>query len=134
MSGHGDPIEQGELSAEEALRYCDEPAGDYDDYRNRQAGSLAAELKIAQGFKPMTVAEMQALRERTRQAAGDGRYELYRGVAEVDNPQARIAHDFPIDEQSPEVKEMLEGHAEYGTSLSGCKNRRSHRWGAQDER
>jgi len=24
-----------------------------------------------------------------------------------DNPQARIAHDFPLDQQSTEVKEML---------------------------
>jgi hypothetical protein len=55
----------------------------------------------------MTVAEMQALRERTRQAAGDGRYELYKVSLKFDNPQARIAHDFPIDEQSAEVKEML---------------------------
>jgi len=38
---------------------------------------LQQNLKIAQGFRPMTSAEMQALRDRTRQVAGDGRYELY---------------------------------------------------------
>jgi hypothetical protein len=64
-------------------------------------------LKIAQGFKPMAAAEMQALRERTRQVAGDGRYELYKVSLKFDNPQARIAHDFPLDQQSAEVKEMM---------------------------
>ncbi len=55
----------------------------------------------------MTATEMQALRDRTRQVAGDGRYELYKVSLKFDNPEARIAHSFPLDEQSTEVKEMI---------------------------
>ena len=35
-----------------------------------------------------------------------------------DNPEARLAHDFPLDMQQEEVKEMLQGHREHRASLS----------------
>ena len=50
---------------------------------------------------------MQALRDRVRQYAGDGRFELYKMSLKFDNPEARLAHDFPLDMQQEEVKEML---------------------------
>ena len=56
----------------------------------------------------MNETEMSALRERCRTAAGDGKYELYKTSIKYDNPQARLAHGFPIDDQSVEVKEMLQ--------------------------
>jgi hypothetical protein len=107
MSGHGEPIEQGELSAEEALRYAMSLPVTTTITGMDKPEILRQNLRIAQGFKAMTAAEMRALRERTRQAAGDGRYELYKVSLKFDNPQARLAHDFPLDEQSAEVKEML---------------------------
>ena len=55
----------------------------------------------------MTAAEMQAVREKTRQAAADARYELYKVSLKFDNPEARIAHGFPIDTQQSEVQDML---------------------------
>ena len=116
LSGHGDPIEQGELSAEEALRYAMSLPVTTTITGIDKPEVLRQNLKIAQGFTPMTAAEMRSLRERTRQAAGDGRYELYKVSLKFDNPEARIAHNFPLDEQSTEVKEMLKapentGHA-----------------------
>jgi len=51
---------------------------------------------------------MQALRDRVKQYAGDGRFELYKLSLKFDNPEARLAHDFPLDDQSVEVKEMLQ--------------------------
>jgi predicted aldo/keto reductase-like oxidoreductase len=107
MSGHGDPIEQGELTPEEALRYAMSLPVTTTITGMDKPEILQQNLKIAQGFKSMTAAEMQALRERTRLVAGDGRYELYKVSLKFDNPQARIAHDFPLDQQSTEVKEML---------------------------
>jgi hypothetical protein len=76
---------------------------------------LEQNLKIAQGFTPLADAEMQKIREQVKQAAGDGRFEPYKTSLKFDNPEARLAHNFPIDEQSVEVKEMLkatqnEGH------------------------
>jgi hypothetical protein len=58
---------------------------------------------------------MQAIREQVKQPAGDGRFEPYKTSLKFDNPEARMAHNYPIDEQSVEVKEMLkatqnEGH------------------------
>jgi len=55
----------------------------------------------------MSREEMQALRTRCRQYAGDGRYELYKVSMRYDNPEARMAHDYPIDIQQKEVKEIL---------------------------
>jgi cell wall-associated NlpC family hydrolase len=68
---------------------------------------LQQNLQIAQNFTPMTGPEMQALREKTRSHAGDGHFELYKTSIKYDNPQARLAHDFPIDQKSVEVQEML---------------------------
>jgi predicted aldo/keto reductase-like oxidoreductase len=107
MSGHGEPIEQGELSAEEALRYAMSLPVTTTITGIDKPEILQQNLKIARGFKPMTPAEMQALRERIKQVAGDGRYELYKVSLKFDNPEARLAHHFPLDEQSPEVREMI---------------------------
>jgi hypothetical protein len=51
---------------------------------------------------------MQALRDRTRAVSGDGRFELYKVSLKFDNPEARLAHDFPLDMESVEVKEMVQ--------------------------
>ena len=47
------------------------------------------------------------LRDRVRDVAKDGRFELYKVSLKYDNPEARMSHDFPLDMQSIEVKEMV---------------------------
>jgi uncharacterized protein len=69
---------------------------------------LRQNLKIAQNFKPMSEPEMRALEARTKEAAGDARFELYKVSLRYDNPQARMAHGFPIDKEQEEVQEMLQ--------------------------
>jgi hypothetical protein len=69
---------------------------------------LRQNLAIAQGFVPMSPQEMQALRDRVKPEAGDGRFELYKLSLKFDNPEARLAHEFPLDMQSAEVKEMMQ--------------------------
>jgi hypothetical protein len=64
-------------------------------------------LKVAQNFQPMSQAEMQALRDRVRPYALDARFEPYKVSLKFDNPEARLAHDFPLDMQQRETKEML---------------------------
>jgi hypothetical protein len=76
---------------------------------------LKQNLRIAQGFMPYSDAEMQEIRDQVKQLAGDGRFEPYKTSLKFDNPEARLAHNYPIDDQSVEVKEMLkatqnEGH------------------------
>jgi hypothetical protein len=68
---------------------------------------LHQNLQIAQNFTPMTESEMNALRERCKPDAVDGRYELYKLSLKFDNPESRLAHGFPLDTQQSEVKDML---------------------------
>jgi len=108
LSGAGDPVTSGILSAEEALRYAMSLPVSVTVTGVDKLDVLHQNLKIAQNFEPMNADEMSALRERCRATAADGRYELYKTSMKYDNPQARLAHEFPIDEQSVEVKEMLQ--------------------------
>lgn len=64
-------------------------------------------LRVARGFRPLTAGQMQTLRDRCARAAGDGRHEFYKLSLRFDNPQARLAHDLPLDITQKEVKEML---------------------------
>ena len=50
---------------------------------------------------------MQAPRDRAKPYAGDGHFELYKTSIKFDNPEARIAHDFPFDLQQIEVRQMV---------------------------
>jgi hypothetical protein len=70
-------------------------------------GTLEQNLKIAQGFTPLSEAEMQSLRERAKPYAGDGHFELYKTSIKFDNPEARLAHGFPLDLEQVEVKQMV---------------------------
>ncbi len=108
FSGAGDPITQGVLTAAEALRYAMSLPVSVTVSGADNLAVLRQNLRIAGTFDPMNETELGALRERCRTAAGDGKYELYKTSIKYDNPQARLAHGFPIDDQSVEVKEMLQ--------------------------
>jgi hypothetical protein len=75
---------------------------------------LRQNLQVAQNFQPLAEKEMQALRDRVKQYSGDGRFELYKISLKFDNPEARLAHHFPLDEQQVEVKEMMKASANTG--------------------
>jgi aryl-alcohol dehydrogenase-like predicted oxidoreductase len=108
LNGHGDAIKHGVISAEEALRYAMSVPGVTTTITGIDSLEvLHQNLQIAQNFTPMTEAEMNALRERCKPDAADGRYELYKLSLEFDNPESRLAHGFPLDTQQSEVKDML---------------------------
>jgi uncharacterized protein len=107
ICGHGEPVQKGVLTGEEALRYAMSLPVTTTITGIDKAEALQQALKVAQGFKPMQLTEMQALRERCRKYAMDGRFELYKLSLKFDNPEARLAHRFPLDMQQVEVKEML---------------------------
>jgi hypothetical protein len=73
----------------------------------RAGRGLQQNLRVAQNFRSMTAQEMQALRDRVQQYAADGRFELYKLSLKFDNPEARLAHQFLLDLQQVEVKEMV---------------------------
>jgi aryl-alcohol dehydrogenase-like predicted oxidoreductase len=106
MSGTGDGIKNGVFTPEETLRYAMSLPVATTITGMEKPEILEQNLKIAQKFAPLSAQEMQSLRQRSTEYA-DGRYELYKVSLKYDNPEARTAHDFPIDQQQKEVKEML---------------------------
>jgi uncharacterized protein len=107
FSGHGEPIKDGVCTAEELLRYAMSLPVTTTISGVDTADVLQQNLRVAQGFTPMSPAEMQALRDRVLPVAADGRYELYKLSLKFDNPEARMAHEFPLDMDSVEVREMV---------------------------
>jgi uncharacterized protein len=107
LSGHGDAIKHGVITVEESLRYAMSLPVTTTITGIDSLEVLRQNLRIAQNFTPMSDAEMNELRERCKPDAADGRYELYKLSLKFDNPEARLAHGFPLDTQQIEVKDML---------------------------
>ncbi len=107
IGGHGEPVQKGIFTAEELLRYAMSLPVATTITGVSEMSILQQNLKVAQGFTPMSAGEMQNLRERAKQYAGDGRFELYKTSIKYDNPEARLAHDFPLDMKSVEVEQMV---------------------------
>jgi uncharacterized protein len=108
ISGHGAPVIKGAVSAEEALRYAMSLPVSTTITGMESSDILHQNLRVAQNFQPMTAQEMQALRDRVKQVAADGRFETYKVTLQFDNPEARLAHGFPLDTAQVEVKEMIQ--------------------------
>jgi aryl-alcohol dehydrogenase-like predicted oxidoreductase len=107
FGGTATMIKKGLVTAGEALRYAMSlPVATTISGINSQK-VLRQNLAVARGFKPLTEAEMKALRERCAKEAADGRHELYKVSLKFDNPQAREPHGFPLDPEIKEVKEMF---------------------------
>jgi uncharacterized protein len=107
INGNADSVKKGAITAEQALRYAMSLPVTVTITGMETMDVLKQNLAIAQGFTPLSEAEMQAIRDQCSQPAGDGRYEPYKTSLKFDNPEARLAHGYPLDEQSVEVKEML---------------------------
>jgi uncharacterized protein len=114
IGGHGEPVQKGVFTAAELLRYSMSLPVATTITGVSDPLILDQNLKIAQSFTPLSESEMQALRQRAKPYAGDGRFELYKTSIKYDNPEARLAHDFPIDLEQVEVKQMV-----YATQNSG---------------
>ena len=122
FSGTADPVKKGAVTAEEALRYAMSVEGVAVTIAGMETPEvLRQNLQIAQNFKPMAAEEMRALENRVREKAGDGRYELYKVSIRYDNPEARLAHDFPLDPASKEVQEMIKSTDNTGKPFPDLK-------------
>jgi uncharacterized protein len=60
---------------------------------------LRQNLAIARNFRPMDAASMQALRDRTRKYATDGRFELFKTSMKFEADEGRMQHGFPPQSQ-----------------------------------
>jgi aryl-alcohol dehydrogenase-like predicted oxidoreductase len=109
MTGKGKPITANVVSAEEMLRYAMSLPGVAVTITGMESVERVNQnVAIARGFKPLDAKALQAIRDKCRVPAADGRFELYKVSLAYDNPEARRAHDFPIDAQQMEVKEELD--------------------------
>jgi aryl-alcohol dehydrogenase-like predicted oxidoreductase len=107
MTGKADCIKKGIVTAEEMLRYAMSlpVATTLTGIESKER--LDQALGVARGFKPLGEPEMQKIRDKCAETAGDGRFELYKVSLTFDNPEARRAHHFPVDAKQGEVKEEL---------------------------
>lgn len=92
LSGNGEPIKQGVLTAEEALRYALSlpVATIVSGIDSREV--LHQNLNIVRCFTPMTAAEMQVLRTRVALYARDGQFELFKSSNRYDGRIGREQH------------------------------------------
>jgi predicted aldo/keto reductase-like oxidoreductase len=107
FSGHGEPIQNGAITAKEALRYAMSLPITVTITGMDKLDVLRQNLKVAQNFTPMPREEMRALENRVKLVAADGHFELYKTSIKFDNPEARLAHGFPLDMKSAEVEEIV---------------------------
>ena len=113
IGGHGEPVQQGIFTAQELLRYSMSLPVSTTISGVSETRIIEQNLGIAQNFTPFTPQEMQALRDRAKPYAGDGRFELYKTSIKFDNPEARLPHGYPLDMEQIEVKQMI--HATQNT-------------------
>ena len=101
LGGGGEIVTSGSASAQDALRYAMSLPVATTISGIASLEVLHQNLSVACGFQPMSGDEMQALLDRTRGVAADGRYELYKTSIAYDGPEARRQHGFPPMSQTP---------------------------------
>jgi uncharacterized protein len=99
FGGEASMLKKKVVTPDEALRYAMSlpVAGTISGIDSRRV--LRQNLAIARDFTPMSVAEMEALRQRVAVEAADGRFELYKVSAKHEGPIGRKQHGFPDDEE-----------------------------------
>ncbi len=128
IGGHGEPVQHGIFTAEELLRYSMSMPVATTISGVSDFGILEQNLKIAQNFMPMSATELQGLRDRAKKYAGDGHYELYKTSIKFDNPEARIAHSFPLDLQQIEVRQIVKATDNTGNPFPEVKDPAKSPW------
>jgi aryl-alcohol dehydrogenase-like predicted oxidoreductase len=99
LGGDGRMVKKKAVSVEDALRYAMSlpvvtTISGIDSMR-----VLRQNVRIASGFKPLSHRQMENIRRKTREAAEDGRFELYKTSAMHEGPIGREQHGFPSDEE-----------------------------------
>lgn len=87
-------ISHARLTVEECYRYCLSLPVAVQVMGINTMEHLKADVALARNFKPMTAQEKQALLARVKDAAGDGRHELFKSTKNYDGPHHRKQHDF----------------------------------------
>jgi predicted aldo/keto reductase-like oxidoreductase len=101
LSGSGEPVTQGALSAAEGLRYAMSLRVATTISGIDSMDVLKQNLAVTRDFRPMPFDEMQTLRQRCKATAADGHLELYKSTAKFDGPIGREQHGFPNEDKPP---------------------------------
>jgi aryl-alcohol dehydrogenase-like predicted oxidoreductase len=101
LGGNGQPVTQGVVTVEEALRYAMSLPVATTISGIDTLAVLQQNLAIARGFNPMTAKEMEALCRRCAPAAGDGHLELYKSTMKYDGDLGREQHGIPSHKETP---------------------------------
>ena len=99
LCGHGEAVGKRVISAQDALRYAMSLPVATTVSGIDSMKVLEQNLRIADGFKPLTATQMQRLRHRMAEPAADGRFERYKTTAEHEGDEGREQHGFPLQEE-----------------------------------
>ncbi len=101
LGGSGEMVTSGAITPEEGLRYAMSLPVATTISGIDSLNVLDQNLQIALNFQPMTPQEMDALRERCRQFAADGRYEKFKTTKFYDGDLGREQHGYPKATELP---------------------------------
>ena len=101
LGGSGEMVTHGAMTAQEGLRYAMSLPVATTISGMDSIAVLEQNLEVARGFQPMATNEMQALRDRVRPFAADGRYELFKTTKKYDGDVGRELHHYPPPQKLP---------------------------------
>lgn len=101
LGGSGEMVAHGAVTIEEALGYAMSLPVAVTVSGINSPGVLHQNLAIARGFQPLSAARMNALRDRCRTEAADGRYELFKTTKKYDGDVGREQHGYPKASELP---------------------------------
>jgi aryl-alcohol dehydrogenase-like predicted oxidoreductase len=101
LGGSGEMVTSGAITPEEGLRYAMSLPVATTISGIDSLNVLEQNLAIAQNFQPMSPQEMDALRERCRALAADGRMERFKSTKFYDGDIGREQHGYPSAKDMP---------------------------------
>jgi aryl-alcohol dehydrogenase-like predicted oxidoreductase len=101
LGGSGEMVTSGAITPEEGLRYAMSLPVATTISGIDSLNVLEQNLEIARNFQPMAAAEMDALRERCRPLAADGRMERFKSTKLYDGDLGREQHGYPSAKDLP---------------------------------
>jgi uncharacterized protein len=99
MAG-GELVKSRLVSAEDALRYAWSLPTSTVVSGMDSVAVMRKNVRWAREFRPCTPGEMDALRHKVREHAGDGRHERYKSTQDFDGEPGRVAHGFGTVERA----------------------------------
>ena len=101
LGGSGEMVRHGAITAHEGLRYAMSLPVATTISGIDTMEVLDQNLQVAVNFQPLSAAEMQSLRDRSRCFASDGRFELFKMTTKYDGKVGRQQHHFPTEQELP---------------------------------